>query len=386
MNEVVEICQKLIQTPSMSGEEKEVALLAGKLCQECGFDEVSYDKFGNMTAKLFGSRNGKVLLADAHIDTVPVKNAELWTNEPFSAAIENDRIYGRGTSDMKGALAAMIYAGKLLAQKRDFAGTYVVAGVCHEECFEGVAAREISQNIKPDFVVIGEASQLRIKCGQKGRCEIKVETFGTSCHSANPEKGVNAVISMMKLIAEIERLEAPVHPQLGKGIMTLTDIKSEPFPGASVVPDYCAVTYDRRTLIDETPESVLAPIIEIIDRLAVSDSNFHAKASIAQGEEKCYTGETINGARFFPAWIIDENSEVVNKVKSALVASGISPEIDYYSFCTNGSHYAGEAKLVTVGFGPSLENLAHTRDEYIEIEQLEKAAVGYKNIVEKLLA
>ncbi len=386
MSEVIEICKKLIKTQSYSGQEKEVALLAGELCRECGFDSVEYDKYGNMTAKLYGKNKGKTLIADAHMDTVPVIDADEWSYPPFAADTVDGKIYGRGTSDMKGALASMIYAGKLLSKDRNFSGTYVVAGICHEECFEGVAAREVSKNIKPDYVIIGEASQLRIKCGQRGRCEVKVETFGTSCHSANPEKGVNAVLSMTKLISEIDKLKAPEHEKLGKGILTLTDVKSEPYPGASVVPNYCVATYDRRTLVGETPEDVLAPINAIIEKLSAEDKNFHAKVSIAEGKEKCYTDEIISGRRFFPAWIIDENSETVKKAEAALEKAGIKPEIDYYSFCTNGSHYAGEAGYTTIGFGPSLENLAHTRDEYIETEQLEKAAVGYKEIVESLLA
>src|SRR5699024_9988615 len=102
---------------------------------------------------------------------------------------------GRGTTDMKGALAGMACAAAnfLKDTKGDFSGDIYVAGVVHEECFEGVAARAISQRVNPDVVVIGEASQLNVKVGQRGRGEIKLEVFGKPAHSANPEKGVNAV-------------------------------------------------------------------------------------------------------------------------------------------------------------------------------------------------
>ncbi len=91
-----------------------------------------------------------------------------------------------------------------------------------------------------------------MKRGQKGWAEIVVETFGKPAHSANPQKGINAVYKMTKLIEKIKSLETPCQDVLGLGIMELTDIKSSPYLGASVVPDYCRVTYDRRLLVGES--------------------------------------------------------------------------------------------------------------------------------------
>lgn len=103
---------------------------------------------------------------------------------------------------MKGAVAAMCVAAKYFKEDfgNDFAGEIYIAGVVHEECFEGVASREVSKNIKPDYVIIGEASNLNIKIGQRGRAEIIVETFGKSCHSANPEKVSTLCIKWQKLL------------------------------------------------------------------------------------------------------------------------------------------------------------------------------------------
>ena len=183
-----------------------------------------------------------------------------------------------------------------------------MAGVVHEECFEGVAARAISAAVHPDYVVIGEASQLNLKIGQRGRAEIVVETFGKPCHSANPEKGINAVYKMAKVIEAIRTLEPTHHPVLGDGILELTDIKSAPYPGASVVPEYCRATYDRRLLVGETKESVLAPINALLDKLMAEDPQLKVKASYAVGREKCHTGNEIEGERFFPGWLYDEKT------------------------------------------------------------------------------
>ena len=288
---------------------------------------------------------------------------------------------------MKGALAAMLWGAAEFAEKKggNFAGAVHVAGVVHEECFEGIAARKISEAIKPDLVVIGEASQLNLKIGQRGRAEIVVETFGKNAHSANPEKGRNAVYDMAKLIPVIQAIPCEYQEELGKGILELTDIKSLPYPGASVVPDFCRATFDRRLLVGETPESVLAPLKEAIAGLQKADPDFKAEVSLAKGKELCYTGNTIEGERFFPGWFYPEDSDFVQKTLAGVRSAGIEPEITTYSFCTNGSHYAGEAKIPTIGFGPSRENLAHTVDEYIEIDQLEKVCAGYKGIMESFL-
>ena len=288
---------------------------------------------------------------------------------------------------MKGALAAMANAAVLFteAENRDFAGEIYVAGVVHEECFEGVAARNISEIVKPDYVVIGEASHLNLKIGQRGRGEVKVETFGVPAHSANPEKGINAVYSMCKVVDEIRKLTPPHHDVLGDGILELTDIKSTPYPGASVVPEYCMATYDRRLLVGETKESVLAPIQEVIDRLMKEDPKIKAKVSFATGEETCYTGNKIEGERFFPGWLFDKNETYIQDVLKTLQDMGFHPEITQYNFCTNGSHYAGEAGIRTIGMGPSVESLAHTIDEYVEIDQLLKVTECYFGIMKALL-
>lgn len=385
--QVISLCQKLIQQKSYSGEESGVVGVLSENMKQMGFDEVTVDKYGNIIGCIKGNRPGKKVLFDGHIDTVPVTEEAEWLYPPFAAEIHDGKIYGRGTSDMKGAVAAMTCAASNYAKDtgKDFAGEIYVAGVVHEECFEGVAAREISKNVRPDYVVIGEASQLNLKIGQRGRAEIVIETFGKPCHSANPEKGINAVYKMAKVIEAIRTLVPTYHPVLGDGILELTDIKSAPYPGASVVPEYCRATYDRRLLVGETKESVLEPINGLLEKLMAEDPELKVKASYAVGRERCHTGNEIEGERFFPGWLYDKDDDFVQAVYTRLTEKGFTPEITQYNFCTNGSHYAGEAKIKTFGLGPSRENLAHTLNEYVEIEQLTKVTECYYGVMEALL-
>lgn len=383
---VIALCQELIQNKSYSGEENLVAARMRQAFEELGYDEVFVDDYGNIIGHIKGNLPGKAILFDGHIDTVPVPDESKWQHAPYSGELENGKIYGRGASDMKGAVSAMILGASYFAEdcQKNFAGNIYVAGVVHEECFEGIAARKISQRIKPDYVIIGEASELNLKRGQRGRAEVIVETEGKPAHSANPQAGINAVYKMAELINKIRTIETPHHDVLGQGILELTDIKSSPYPGASVVPDYCRVTYDRRLLVGETRELVLKPIIDLIKDLQKNDPEFIANAYFSTGLEKCYTGADIEGERFFPGWLYEESDEFVQAAFRGLRDVGLQPEITQYSFCTNGSHYAGEAGIKTIGFGPSRENLAHTIDEYIEVDQLLKATAGYYGILKSV--
>ena len=386
-NTVADLCSRVLQIESISGNEKKLVNELKKIFEEYNFDDYYVDKYGSITGRIKGKKPGKKILLDSHIDVVEADNRKKWIYDPFSGEIVDDKVYGRGASDMKGALSAMIYAASKFAEdtNRDFEGEIYVTGVVHEECFEGVAARAISDRVKPDYVIIGEASELNLKIGQRGRAEIQIETFGVPAHSANPHAGKNAILNMNRIINKINELELDKHEHLGEGILILTDIISSPYPGKSVIPHYCKATYDRRLVVGETKESVLEPIINIINILKNEIDGFDAKVSYAQGEEKCYTGEVIKDERYFPAWIFDEQEEFVQKCATALEKIGFDFNISYYPFCTNGSHYAGEANYKTIGFGPSKDDIAHTINEYIEISQLEKSVKGYCSIIDELL-
>lgn len=386
-NKVVELCRDLIKIKSYSGEEANLAKKILEVFKRMCFDEVFTDEYGNVIGHIKGKHPGKSIVFEGHMDTVPVRDESKWSNNPFGGEVRDGKIYGRGATDMKGPLSAMICAASYFQEdnNRNFAGDIYVAGVVHEECFEGIASRKISERLNPDYVVIGEPTNLNLARGQRGRAEIVVETFGQSAHSSNPEKGINAVYNMMEVIEKIKGLELSHHDFFGYGILELTDIKSAPYPGASVVPDYCRATYDRRLLIGENKEEVLKPIQDIIDELEKQDPNFKGKTSYAIGEEKCYTGATIKSERFFPAWLYDENDEFIQTTHEALKKAGLDSQIIPFLACTNGSHYAGEAGIKTIIFGPSPVGLAHIDDEYIEISQLLAAVEGYYMIVKSLL-
>jgi len=378
----------MVRTPSLSGHEQDLAKLVVSTMEAQGYDEVRVDKYGNVVGRVAGSCGGKRILFEGHMDHVDIGDREKWTKEPYGGEVDGGKIHGRGTSDMKGSLAAMIMAGAWL--KEDFGGNLggdvLVAGSVHEECFEGMASAEIGRVYRPDYVVIGEASHLDLKRGQRGRAEIVLETHGKTAHSSNPNVGINAVKKMVKALSSVEAgYRPPTHQVLGRGILEVTDIISRPYPGSSVVPEVCRVTFDRRLLVGETKDTVLGSIRSILKPIAEDDPEFRAEVSVVSAEDVCYTGEPIGGERFAPGWILEEEHEFVQSSLTGLREVGLKPNLSHYAFCTNGSYYAGVAGIPTIGFGASEERLAHVTDEYIEIDQLCGAAIGYYGIARRVL-
>ncbi len=382
---LTEYCQKFIRIPGETGQEEDAADFLKSVMEELRFDEVVVDEWGNVIGKIYGNGSQNILLA-GHLDTVGIGDPVSWSTEPYGGLIRDGRLYGRGTSDMRAALMAMVLAAtELIPEKTTLKGNIIVAGTVCEETFEGVAFGKILDVICPNLVIVGEASGLHLNIGQRGRAEIQVVTYGKSAHSANPEAGVNAVKQMMQLCQHIERLALAHDELLGSAILELTDIRSEPYPGKSVIPEKCIVTYDRRLLPGETEESVLQPIQEVIVRLQQQEPLFKAEATIVEAEEDCYTGATIAGKRFFPAWKFSADAPFIQVAKRALEQGGLTNQLSHYAFCTDGSQSAGIRGIPTIGFGPSRENLAHVVDEYIELDQLVLAYQGYVKILREML-
>lgn len=378
------LCQQVIQTPSYTGQEAAVAQVLKTAMIELGFDQVWIDSVGNVIGEIRGTQPGPSILFDGHIDTVEVSDHDKWTVDPFAGEIKDGKIYGRGATDMKCSVAAMLYGlAPLIKHKDRLAGSIFVSGTVCEETFEGLALGKVIEAVQPEYVVIGEASGLSLKRGQRGRAEIAVTTLGKSAHSSNPSVGKNAVTMMMQLVELINKQPNPSDSFLGEGILELTDIISNPYPGASVVPNRCRVTFDRRTLVGETEETVLAPIRQAVAVLTAQDPEFKAEVELVQASQCCYTGEAISGKRFFPAWELPADHELVVGALQSLRQTGLDPAITKYSFCTNGSHSAGVAGIPTIGFGPGREDGAHVVDENIELEQLFGAAAGYQAIAAK---
>lgn len=369
----------IVRIPSLSGEEAQVAGRIEAEMKALAFDNVWTDDIGNVIGVLEGAQPGPTIVFDAHTDTVGVSPGVPWALDPYSGQVTQDSLHGRGAADMKGALAAMVHGISAL-DKAELKGKAVVSASVMEEVLEGVALEKVIAQTGADFVVIGEASNLQLVRGGRGRAEIHLTTTGRPSHSSAPQMGRNAVLDMMQVIAAVEDLALDEHPQMGPAIFALTDIISEPYPGHSVIPSICRVTYDRRLLPGESAANVLA---DIRRRPELADIKLDARVGL--GEYTSYTGHTFTTEKFFPAWLADDNDPFVTGSLAALHGVGIQAGLNAYRFCTNAAFSAGVAGIPTIGFGPATEADAHIINEKLKLEDLIAAARGYRAIGESIL-
>jgi putative selenium metabolism hydrolase len=375
---LISFAQELVRERSISGEEQTIVAKIAAEMKALGFDNVWVDAYGSAIGLIHGEKPGKTLLLDGHCDIVDAR-ADDWKHDPFAAVIDDGYLYGRGVADMKGALAAMIHAAASIDRSK-IAGTVAVSATVMEEIMEGMALQQVMNDLKLDGVIIGEATNFSLNRAGRGRAEIVVETIGKSAHSSSPQAGLCAVHEMLRLMAAVEAIPLPSSPEMGKAQICLTDIVSEPFPGHSVVPNRCRVSYDRRLVAGETPESVMAAIQSLPE---LKDILFSVK--ILDGEEKTYTEKNLTGLKFFPAWAFAEDHPLVTASLAGLRTSGFTPSFGAFGFCTNGAYSAGIAGIPTIGFGPGTEQDAHTVDERIRVRDIERAADGYIGMIQSIL-
>ncbi len=378
-NALIEFTRNIIRISSLSGEEGPVVERIVLEMNHLGYDDAWIDQAGNALGLIQGHKPGKCILLDAHVDTVSA-NPEDWYSDPWGADIREGRIYGRGSADTKGNLAAMVY-GASQVNREHLIGSIIVCGSVHEEVMEGGSLQLVIKENQPDYVVIGEATNLQLNRGGRGRAEVVVETIGKSAHSSSPEVGICAVHAMIRLIEAIEQIPSRQHPFLGSGSMVLTDIISTPYPGSSVIPNRCRGTFDRRLSLDETIDSVIEEVKSCADV-----ANVACTVSVLDGQETTYRGHQMRAPKFFPAWVLEEEHPLVQYAHTALKKLNPETEIKPFQFCTNAASSAGRYGLPTIGYGLGKETDAHTANESISIEELYQATLGYQAMIESVLS
>ncbi|HEY3341390.1 MAG TPA: YgeY family selenium metabolism-linked hydrolase [Anaerolineae bacterium] len=372
--QVIRVAQNLIRAKSLAGEEGAAARVTIDAMRSLNYDDVCVDSMGNVVGILkpgHGASDAAPLVFDSHLDTVAAVGA--WTKDPFGAEVSAGRLWGRGSSDMKGALAACLCGAAYARDDDALHGTVLVSASVNEEQIEGLALAEVLAQYKPSRVVICESTGLHLSVGGRGRAEVFLTVHGIPAHASTPHLGVNALKQTAKLIMALNEWQPPHDDVLGDGIFEPTEIISNPYPSVSVLPDLCRVRCDRRLLAGETEHDVLAPLEELIARLHNADPSFIAQAEIDTEMITTYTGATRTMLKFQPAWQMDVQDVFVQQ---ALQALG-HPPIGYYSFCTNAARSAGMLHLPTIGYGPGHEEHAHIADEFVSLDELLGAAHGY---------
>jgi putative selenium metabolism hydrolase len=385
-SELVEFLQDIVRTPSPSGKEDRVATRIAAAMRRVGFREVFTDRIGNIVGRM-GEGRRPVLLFNGHMDTVGVSDPSAWAHDPFGATIVDGLLYGRGACDMKGSLAAMLWGAKLLHHSGVFKrlkGELVLAAVVQEEPCEGLGMRVLveEEGLRPDWVVLGEPSNLQLSRGHRGRVEMEVVTHGRSCHAAQPDLGENAVYSAARLIFNLEMLSEQLGYDafLGSGSLSVTHVESRA-GSLNAVPDYARFIVDRRLTLGETEAKALAEVQGIIAREQV-----RAEVHVTGYEQTSYTGYKARQHNYYPAWALEEEHPLLQAATRAVKKTlGYRPTVGQWAFSTDGVYTMGIAGIPSVGFGPGNQIHAHTADEHIRLEDVFRAAPAYAQIAVELL-
>lgn len=375
---------ELVRIPSLSTHEEAAGIRLAEEMRRVGFEEVWTDRVGNVIGRV-GSGHGPKLVFNGHMDTVDVGDPARWARPPYEGLVEEGVLYGRGACDMKGGLAAMVYAVKaLLDSGSELSGDLYVVGVVQEEPCEGLAMQVLveEEGIRPDYVVLGEPSDLQVSVGHRGRLEMQVRVRGKAAHASSPGLGSNAIHNAARLIFGIELLASrlPTDPLLGRGTVAVTQIESQA-ASRNAVPDACTFYVDRRLTLGETERKALAEIQSII-----STEEVDAQVEVTEYQATSYTGYGCRMRASFPTWVIAEDHPLVQAtVRSVRETLGYRPRLARWGFSTDGSYTAGLANIPTVGFGPGEERYVHTLDEQIRLNDVVDAARVYARLAIELL-
>lgn len=400
MDSVTDVLCRLISIPSVNPMGREVTgpnyfesrvsdwLLDffGELRVDCERIEVLPGR-DNVLARYGDDPQKPTLLWDAHQDTVPVDGM---TIEPFQPKVESGRVYGRGACDVKGGLAAMLWAfRRICLEQKKLPYNLVLSCSCDEEStaagiadlvtyWQAGAAKSRLLREKPVGAIVSEPTDLDIVVAHRGVTRFRLHTHGRACHSSDPSKGVNAIYRMGRVLSELENyaksLGESLQPHPLCGGATLSVGRIEGGISVNVVPDHCFIEIDRRLIPGEDPKAAAAKIGDFLR------ARLGFEIELERPWIECTAlSDTDNG------WLADRLLETMRVWDQESLAAGKGvPCGDRQKvgvpYGTNASTLC-EAGVPAVVFGPGSIAQAHTKDEFIEIAELEKGAeIYYRSI------
>ena len=393
-DDCIAFLQDLVAIPSATTVGEDEAAIVERIVEELealDYDEVTVDGIGNVHGVIEGERDdeGAVML-NSHVDTVGVGDPDQWEHDPYGGEIEDGELYGLGSADMLCAMASMVYGGAALIDL-DVTPTHdvYVTGEVFEEVHEGHAMRYAIEEAGLDLsaVVIGEASEMNVKRGHRGRCELKVEIEGKSSHASAPHRGVNPLYHAAAMLERIEELNGETNDDdfLGAGTIAATNVEVET-PSNNAVPAGATLYVDRRLTVGEDEATVHAELEDAIDAArATHGDEVDARVETLSFDRPSYTGYAMETPKYYPTWVLEEDHPLVQDTHDVVSTMlDTEPEITKWTFSTSGNYTMGVAGIPTVGFGPSREEWAHMADERVDVEDVVDAIGVYAGLAAEL--
>ncbi len=376
--DAVKFCQELVRIKSVNppGDELKVAKYVASVLKGVGL-KVELVKHSaarsSVLARLKSSGRKPALLFNGHLDTVPV-GLEKWIHDPFEGVVSGGKVWGRGSADMKGGVAALLVLSKALAEARiPLQGDLIIAATAGEEIDSlGATAVAARSDVGPvQAVVIPEPSYNDVFIAEKGALWLELITQGKTAHGSMPEMGRNAIMMMVSLVDGLGKMSFPYqeHPLLGgfsQSINTITGgVKT------NVVPDQCAVTVDMRTVPGQDHRAILNQIEGLIEGLSHRVPDF--KASVRMTNDRAPV-ETSSDEPVVQAF-----ADVVAEV------AGERPVPKGVRYYTDAVALVPALKAPMIICGPGDAKMAHQPNEHVEISKLVQAAQIYTLAAAKLL-
>lgn len=363
-----------INPPKDSGEKKAAEFLAQKM-RELGIHADVYEVAcgrANAVGIMSGSDTGPTLVLNGHLDVVGA-NPEYWDNPPFDPVIKNGRIYGRGAADMKGAIASMMGAAKLVQEAGiPLKGRLLLSFVCDEESKNLGTLDFLDRYPDADYAIIGEPSSLNLVTAHRGVARFRIGVGGKAGHAGEPENAVNAIYLMNGIISALKEYHETInkrkHKMLPSPTCAITGIKGGQTD--NVIPDRCEITIDRRLIPGEDIKQVENELEEVI----------HEKAGI---ERDCYTMERYI---FVGPGELRPDSPFFCTIKNIYAGYFGVKDVETHGFrATCEQSLFIDKGIDTVVFGPGSIGQAHQANEYVKIDELRKAAGFYYYSILSLL-
>lgn len=376
--------QRLIRIRALPGSEGDLAQEVAREMTALGFEQVHRDAVGNVLGLARGRGTAPGLVFNTHLDHVDVGDPSRWPHPPYEGVCDGHRVHGRGAVDIKGPLAAQVHGVARLVEEPGPGDVWVTTVV--QEEVGGVGARELAPRLgelcgdSRAVVIVGEPSSNQIRRGHRGRVEVVATFLGRSVHASVPRTGANPIAPHARFIQSLNNLRMDLDDTLGPSSLAPTLLSTDQ-TSANVVPSEVRQVLDIRTVPDQDLEEVRSRLsalaADAIDRtraeVDVDDpSCFDARVEIPVIPRVTYTGLVRPIPADNPAYLVDDDEPLLLRAEQLAVAAGAAPGRGVWSFATDGGHFAAGGAL-PIGIGPGNEKLAHTRDEMIEVEELEAA-------------
>lgn len=374
LDDCVDFAQRLIRTPSMTGEEAAIAAIIAAELRHLAYDEVWGDEAGNIYGRVYGrDRSLPALALNTHLDHVDPGDLSLWPVSPYAAEIRDGRLIGRGACDIKGPLAVQVYSAAALLRagerpRRDL----VFCGVVEEEVGGAGAiywAKHLDYPV--ELVILGEPSSNTLAVGHRGVIQFWLTFHGRSAHASAPERADNPNYALAAFLSRLPAGAAGlrVHPVLGPTSVSPTIVHVDT-TSPNVTPAWTRVLLDFRTA-SESVNSLRAFIDDLV-------GDYPHTLTYADGMEPSPLGSSED---IITGFYTPPESPLVTRVRAAL-GSGMGHEVEVtrYRFATDGRHFAMRG-IPVLGFAPGEETMAHTAGESISLAQMAESLRGHAQLL-----